>query len=81
MCCGLKHIKKMLLTMNETSDTLSTQATTQTIYWKFGTTLLQINLKFVLRSLSRILDALVLLMNAIFFYSNDCLNLIYPLNS
>ena len=28
----------MLLTTNATSDTLSTYATTQTIYWKFGTT-------------------------------------------
>ena len=31
--------KTMLITTNDTSDTLSTYTATQTIYWNFGTTL------------------------------------------
>ena len=40
------------------SDTLSTYATALTSYGKFDTILLEINLKFVLQSLSSILDVL-----------------------
>ena len=57
--CGLEHIKKSLLTRNNTGDTLFTKASILTIYGKFDISLLEINQKFVLASLISILDALV----------------------
>ena len=49
----------MLLTVNDISDTLSTCATTPAIYGKFDTSLLEINLKFLLQSLRSIQDVLI----------------------
>ena len=51
----------MLLSANDVSNTLSTKATALTIICgKFDTTLSEINFKFVLQSLSSILDELVI---------------------
>ena len=54
--CELKHIKTKL-TWSAFNDTVSTRATVFSTYRKFGTKLLEINLKFVLQSSG--LDALV----------------------
>ena len=54
--CGLKHIKAKL-TWSAFNDTVSTWVTAFSIYRKFGTKLLEINLNFVLQSSG--MDALV----------------------
>ena len=57
--CGGSNIWKLLLIASNVGDTLSNWATTVSIYEKFDTTLLEINLKFERESLSSSLDALV----------------------